>query len=107
MEKLIPLPVCYGSSAVFSNLSLLLSPGVLLLCTLLSTDPSFFSKHIILYMGIIRVTFIFLLASSSLSSTDYKNPAFMLRFVVVWSGKMRVYVGTCERFPICIHRARW
>ncbi len=60
------------------HLSLLLSPGVLLLCTLLSTVPSFLSKHITTFMGIIRVQFMFLLPSSSLSGTDYKNNTFML-----------------------------
>lgn len=73
MAKLITVPAHY-----LLHLSLLLSPGVLLLCTLLSTDPSFFSKHIITFMGIITVQFMFLLAQSSLSGTDYKNNAFIL-----------------------------
>lgn len=60
------------------NFSLLLTLGLLLLCALLSTEPSFFSKHIITFMGIARVQFMFLLAWSGLSGTDYKNNAFIL-----------------------------
>lgn len=78
-----------------SHLSLFLSPGPFLQCTLLSTATSFFSKHIITFMGIIRVQFMFLSASSSLSGTDYKSNTLILLVVgaalMMWfEGKKRV-----------------
>lgn len=55
------------------HFSLFLSPRVLLLCTLLSTGPSFFSKHIITFMSSIYVPL-----SPEQSVTDYINNAFIL-----------------------------
>lgn len=46
LTQLVTMPVCDG------NLNLLKISLLLLLCTLLSTDPLFFSKHIITFIGV-------------------------------------------------------